>query len=108
MQIALENKKKVITDFPKNVIKRKNIVEEGGTLGSRVKKEDESIYLRAKKMMKDQMEPFAVPIVVRAVPIVVQTAKQTTQILDDNSIGKIVEGKEARSQGGTQHNSSKG
>jgi hypothetical protein len=60
----LENKKKVTTDFPRNIIERKNIVKEGGTLGSGVKREHESIYLRAKKMMKDQMEPFVVPTLV--------------------------------------------
>jgi hypothetical protein len=35
----LENKKKTITDFPRSAFKRKNKVEEGGALGSRVKKE---------------------------------------------------------------------
>jgi len=37
----LENKKKVVIDFPKGGLKRKNKVEEGGDSGSRVKKEHE-------------------------------------------------------------------
>ncbi len=49
----MENKKKATTNSPRNVIKRKNIVKEGGTLESGLKREHESIYLRAKKMMKD-------------------------------------------------------
>jgi hypothetical protein len=32
-------KKKVARNFPRSAFKRKNIVEEGGTLGSRVKRE---------------------------------------------------------------------
>jgi hypothetical protein len=39
-------------DSPRSVLKRKNIVEEGGTLGSRMKREHESTYLRAQKMMR--------------------------------------------------------
>jgi hypothetical protein len=39
----LENKKKSITNFPKSVLKRKNIVEEGGASSLRVKREKENI-----------------------------------------------------------------
>jgi hypothetical protein len=42
MHATLENIRKVATKFPRSVLKRKNKVEEGGTLGSRVKKEHET------------------------------------------------------------------
>jgi hypothetical protein len=35
----LENRKKVTTDSPRSVFKRKNKVEEGGALGSGMKRE---------------------------------------------------------------------
>jgi hypothetical protein len=35
----LENRKKVIEDFTKSDLKKKNKVEKGGALGSRVKRE---------------------------------------------------------------------
>jgi hypothetical protein len=35
----LENIKKVAIDFPRRTLKRNNIVEEGGVLGSKVKRE---------------------------------------------------------------------
>jgi hypothetical protein len=38
MQATLENRKKTITKFPKNVLKRKSKIEEGGTLRLRVEK----------------------------------------------------------------------
>ncbi len=41
-----------------------------------MKKEDESMDLRAHKMMRDKVEPSIVPIVVRGVPIVVQAVRQ--------------------------------
>ncbi len=47
MQTTLENRKKVVTDSSRSVIKRKNRVEEGGALGLRMKREEESTYLRA-------------------------------------------------------------
>jgi hypothetical protein len=47
MHTTLENKKKVVIDSPRSVFKRKNKVEERGALGLRVKKEHESIDLRA-------------------------------------------------------------
>jgi hypothetical protein len=52
MQITLENRKKVIIDSPRSALKRKNKIEEKRALGSRVKKEQESTYLRAQKMMR--------------------------------------------------------
>jgi hypothetical protein len=45
----LENKKKVATNFPRNALKRKNKVEEGGASGWGVKNEQESTNLRAHK-----------------------------------------------------------
>jgi hypothetical protein len=47
MQTTLENRKKVATDFPRSALMRKNKIEEGRALGSKVKKEKESTYLRA-------------------------------------------------------------
>jgi hypothetical protein len=47
MQITLENKKKVVANFPRIALKRKNKVEERGALNSKVKKEQESTNLRA-------------------------------------------------------------
>jgi len=38
MQVALENIRKVVPEFPRSVLKRKAKVEEGGTLGLRAKK----------------------------------------------------------------------
>jgi hypothetical protein len=46
METTLENRKKATTNFPRSVLKMNNIVEEGGALGSRVKKEKESIDLK--------------------------------------------------------------
>jgi hypothetical protein len=43
----LENKRKTIVESPRSVLKRKNIIEDGGALGSRVKKKQESIEVRA-------------------------------------------------------------
>ncbi len=42
-----------------------------------MKREQESIDLRAQKMMKGRVEPFVVPIVVSAMPQMVQIVKQT-------------------------------
>jgi hypothetical protein len=42
-----------------------------------VKRKHESINLRAQKMMKGIMEPFAMPTMVRVVPIMVHVARQT-------------------------------
>jgi hypothetical protein len=75
LKTTLENKKKVATDSPRSVLKRKNRVEEGKALGLRVEREHESTNLRAQKMMRGKMEPFVVPIVVKAVPLVVQTIR---------------------------------
>ncbi len=62
------------------LLKRKTIIEEGRSSCSGVKREQESIDLRAQNMMKGIMEPSIVPIVVRAMPIVVHVAKQTIEI----------------------------
>jgi len=69
MQITLENKKKVVADFPRSALKRKNKVEERRALSSKVKKEQESTNLRAPKMMRVRVEPSAVPIVVHIVKL---------------------------------------
>ncbi len=47
MQIALVSKKKTTTNFPRSDLERKNRVEEGGALGSKVKREQEGTNLRA-------------------------------------------------------------
>jgi hypothetical protein len=39
METTLKNKNKVIADFPRSVLKRKNRVEEGGASGLGVKRE---------------------------------------------------------------------
>jgi hypothetical protein len=87
MKTTLENKKKVVAKSPRSVFKRKNRVEERGASSSKVKREQESINLRAQKMMKGKMGPYATqivvkatPIVVKAVPTVVQVARQTIEI----------------------------
>jgi hypothetical protein len=67
MKTTLENRKKAIANSPKSAFKRKNTIEEGVASSLEVKKEHESIDLRAQKMMRDRMEPFTVPIVVQAV-----------------------------------------
>ncbi len=56
MQKTLENKKKAVIDSPRSALKRKNIVEEGGASGLRMKKEHESTTTRAHKMMRGRME----------------------------------------------------
>jgi hypothetical protein len=87
MLTTFENIKKALANSSKSALKRKNKVEEGGALVSRMKREHESIYLKAQKIMRGKVEPFAVPIVVRAmptvvrgVPIVVHVVKQTTEV----------------------------
>jgi hypothetical protein len=75
MHTTLKKIKKVIADYPRSVFKRKNRVEEGGALGSIVKKEQKCIDLRAKKMMKGIVEPSAIPTVVRAVPPIVHAIR---------------------------------
>jgi hypothetical protein len=67
----MENRKKVVANSLKSALKRKNKVEEGGVLGSGMKKEQGSINVKAKKMMKGRVEPSTVLIVLRVVPIVV-------------------------------------
>jgi uncharacterized protein (DUF2132 family) len=41
-----------------------------------VKREQENTYLRAHKMMKGKVEPFTMPIVVRAVPTMIHITRQ--------------------------------
>jgi hypothetical protein len=50
----LENKTKAATKFPRSVLKRKNLAEEGGTSRLRVKKEQKSTKARAQKMMRGE------------------------------------------------------
>jgi hypothetical protein len=47
MQTTLENRKKAMINSPRSVLKRKNKVEEGEILGSKMKKEHESSEPRA-------------------------------------------------------------
>ncbi len=64
MQTTAENRKKVIANSLRSAVKKKNKVEEGGALGLGMKMEQESIKVKAHKMMKGKMEPFVMPIVV--------------------------------------------
>jgi hypothetical protein len=72
-QKTLENRKKVATNSPRSVLMRKNIIEEGGASGLKMKKEYENTYMRAQKMMRGRVKPFVMPIVV-------QVARHTTEI----------------------------
>jgi hypothetical protein len=65
METTLENKKKAIANSPRNALKRKNKVEEGGASSSRMKREHESTNLSAQKIMKGIVEPFTVLTVVK-------------------------------------------
>jgi hypothetical protein len=67
MQTTLKNRKKVVADFPRNALKRKNRVEEGGASSSGVKREHENKDLKAQKVMRGKVEPSTVPTVVEAV-----------------------------------------
>jgi hypothetical protein len=42
MQATLNNRKNIVVESPRSVIKRKNKIEEGGASGSRVKKKHEN------------------------------------------------------------------
>jgi hypothetical protein len=75
MQTTLDNRKKATTNFPISDFKKNNIVEEAG-----LKREQESTYLKAQKMMRGIVEPSIVLIVVRVMPIVVQAIRQITVI----------------------------
>jgi hypothetical protein len=72
--------KKDTTDSPKSVLNKKNKVEEGGALGFKVKREQESIDIRAQKMMRDRGEPSIMLTMVHAMLIVVQVAKQIAKV----------------------------
>jgi hypothetical protein len=71
MQTTLENRKKATTKFLRNAFKRKNRVEEGA-LSSKVKREHESTYVRAQKMMRGKVEPSTVLTIVQAMLTVVR------------------------------------
>ncbi len=78
MQTTLEIRNKVVVNSPKSALKKKNKVEERGASSLGVKREHESTNLRAQKMMKGRIEPYVVPIVVRAMPLVVQVVRHTS------------------------------
>ncbi len=80
MQRTMENKKKTTTNSPRSAFKRKNNVEEGGASYLGEKKEHESTYTKAQKMMKGIMEPYVMPTLVRVVPTMVQAVRQTSTI----------------------------
>ncbi len=52
MKTTLENRKKVVTNSPRSVFKKKNKVEEGGASSLGVKREQENTNLRTQKMMR--------------------------------------------------------
>ncbi len=79
MQITLRTKRR-LQQTPRNVLKRKNIVEEGGTLSSEMKREQESTNVKAQKMMRGRVEPFVVLVVLHAMPTMVQATKQTIEV----------------------------
>jgi hypothetical protein len=62
---------KVAIDSPRSVFQRKNKVEKRGASSSGVEREQESIDLRAQKMMKGKVE-------LSTMPHVVQIVRQTT------------------------------
>jgi hypothetical protein len=45
-----------------------------------MKREHESTNLRAQKTMRCRMEPYAIPIMVRVMPLVVQAVRQAATI----------------------------
>jgi hypothetical protein len=63
MQVTLEYRNKVVAKFPRSALKKKNKIEEGGALGSRVKKKQESIEAQAQKMIRGRVAPSIVPLV---------------------------------------------
>jgi hypothetical protein len=74
MQTTLEIRKKAIADSPRNALKRKNKVDQRGTSGLRMKKELKTTSVKAQKMIRGKVEPFAMLTVVQVVPMVVQVA----------------------------------
>ncbi len=97
MQIILYNRRKVTTNSSRSVFKKNNKVEEGGASCLGVKREHESIDLMARKMMRGKIEPFVVPIVVRALPTMIQVIIQTTTIPQMTSPQKTTKGAKAGS-----------
>jgi hypothetical protein len=81
MHTSLDNRKKTITNFPRSVLKRKNVVKEGEASCSRMKREQENTYLKAHKMMRGIMEPFIVPTMARAMPTVVKVMPIVVQAI---------------------------
>ncbi len=77
MHTTLENRKKATSI---SAFKRKNKVEKGGTLGSGMKREQESTDVRAQKMMKGKVEPLAMPTMVRIVPTIVQATRNIAEV----------------------------
>ncbi len=68
MLTTLKNRRRAVANSPRSVLNRKNKVEEGGASSLGVKREQENTNLRAQKMLRGRMEPFAVPTVVKVVP----------------------------------------
>ncbi len=73
----MENRKKALIDSPRSVHKKKNRVEEGEALSSRVKKEHENIEPKAQKMMIGRVEPSIMPLVVHATKQVAKVPQMT-------------------------------
>jgi hypothetical protein len=88
--IALENRKKIIIDSPRSVLKKKNKAEEGGTSSLGMKREQENIHVRAQKMMRGIVEPSTMPTIV-------QVVRQTIEIPHMTSPHERVHGTKARS-----------
>jgi chemotaxis regulatin CheY-phosphate phosphatase CheZ len=78
MQTTLENKKKATTNSPRSVHKRKNKVEEGKALGSRMKKEHENTKPKAQKMMRGKVEPSIMPLVVHVTKQIAKVPQMTS------------------------------
>jgi hypothetical protein len=77
MKTTMENIKKVVAYSLINVFKKKNKVEERGTSGLGMKRERKSIEIRAQKMMRGRVEPYAVPIVVEATKQTIEVPQMT-------------------------------
>ncbi len=60
----MENRRKIVVEFPRSAFRKKNKVEEGEALGSEVKKEHESTKTWAQKMMRGKVAPSTMPTLV--------------------------------------------
>ncbi len=78
MQTTLENRKKATIDSPKNVLKRKNKIEEERAYNSRVKREQESMKAKAQKMMKGRLEPSTMPTMVHVARQTIEVPQMTS------------------------------